>query len=212
MSERIVWSGGSVTGEWNRPPGRPAAMLVLGHGAGGSYADAVCSAVAAGITDAGVATLRFNFPYREAGRRTPDKAERTAPFYAEIAETARIQGVPLIIGGKSYGGRVASLAAAEALSCDGIVFLGYPLHPPGKPDRVRDAHLTDIKAPMLFLQGTRDAFATPELIRGTVARLSHARLVQIEGGDHSFKTPGRPAAEVMDELARHVRAFIEALR
>jgi predicted alpha/beta-hydrolase family hydrolase len=100
--------------------------------------------------------------------------------------------------------------AAGGFDAAGLVFLGYPLHPPGKPERIRDAHLSAIKVPMLFLQGTRDSFATPELLHQTVESLPSATLVEIEGGDHSFKVRGRPAAEVTAELVERTLTFINA--
>ena len=106
------------------------------------------------------------------------------------------------------GGRIASHVVADGFPAVGLVFLGYPLHPPGKPERIRDAHLRTINVPILFLQGTRDPFATPDLLHETVEKLPTARLVEIADGDHSFKVRGRPAADVTAELVEAIDAFL----
>jgi predicted alpha/beta-hydrolase family hydrolase len=158
----------------------------------------------------GVAVLRFNFPYMEAGRRAPDPQPRLEACYRAIAETVASEFDRPFVGGKSMGGRIASHIVADGFSASGLVFLGYPLHPPGKPERIRDAHLGRISAPMLFLQGTRDPFATPDLLHQTVSGLQAARLVEIEGGDHSFKVKGRAAADVTAELIDTIDSFLSA--
>src|SRR3954466_13118779 len=138
--------------------------------------------------------LRFNFPYREAGRKFPDRppAAISAWRAAMEAAAARSGGEPIWAAGKSFGGRMASMAVADGMPAAGLVYLGYPLHPPGKPEKLRDEHLYRIDVPMLFLQGTRDPFAKPELFVGVLKKLgSKAERVPIEGGDHSFRVPGK---------------------
>jgi predicted alpha/beta-hydrolase family hydrolase len=165
------------------------------------------------ISDEGVATLRFNFPYIERGRRSPDpeRVLREAWLGAFDAGGAGSAGKPVLVGGKSLGGRIASMCVADGMPAAGIVFLGYPLHPPGKPDRIRDEHLYRITVPMLFLHGTGDPFAAPELLSKVIAKLgARAEDVPIEGGDHSFNVRGRKrdAREVGAELAQVAAQFV----
>ena len=146
--------------------------------------------LARAIADEGVATLRCNFPYIEAGKRTPGRqpvALDTVRAAFEAATGRAAAGEPIWVGGKSYGGRMGSLAVAEGLPAAGLVFLGYPLHAPGKPDRLRDEHLYGIGVPMLFLQGTKDPFASAPALEPVLAKLSTATHVAVEGGGHSLE-------------------------
>ncbi len=164
--------------------------------------------MSAALGSRGVATLRYQFPYMEAGGRRPD-----APAVAEATVRAAVKraadlvpGLPLIAGGKSFGGRMTSSAAATSLpDVQGLAFLGFPLHPPGKPDTARGDHLDSVELPMLFLQGTRDQFAQLDLITSVCERLgSRAMLHLVDGADHSFGVPkrsGRTADSVLAELA-----------
>jgi predicted alpha/beta-hydrolase family hydrolase len=197
-----------VSVAWDAPQGKPRAVLVLGHGAGGDLNDPLLAAVAKGLADRGVAVARFNFPYREAGRRAPGSQAQSEACYRDIASTKRMRGTPLFCGGKSYGGRIASHIAAEGFEMDGLVFFSYPLHPPGKPERLRDAHLKQIRAPMLFVQGTSDPFARPDLLTSTIAALDRAKLARVEGGDHSLRIRGHKPAEVYPEVTEAVDVFI----
>jgi hypothetical protein len=169
-------------------------MAVLAHGAGAPLSSPFMAGIAQALPPLGVATLRFNFPYLEkGGRRAPDRPplllETWRAAFAVAVE--RAAGIPVFAGGKSMGGRIASMAVAEGMPAAGLVFLGYPLHPPGRPDKLRDEHLAAITVPMLWLQGSRDTFAQPDLLQAVVGRLGdRARLVLIEGGDHSFKVAG----------------------
>lgn len=166
--------------------------------------------VAEALADRGVATFRYQFPYMEAKRRSPDRPEvAQAAVRAAVAAAREAAGdVPLIAGGKSFGGRMTSQAAAETPlpGVRGIAFLGFPLHPPQRPGTSRAAHLDRVTLPMLFLQGTRDDLADLALMRDVTARLgSRAALHVVEGGDHSFKllnSAGRSNADVIDEVAR----------
>jgi predicted alpha/beta-hydrolase family hydrolase len=194
-------------------PADAFAVLVLGHGAGAGMRSPFMAGFAEAIGRLGVATLRFDFPYMQAGRRAPDRApvllEASRAAFAEGVE--RAGGRPVLAGGKSMGGRIASMAAAEGMAAAGLVFLGYPLHPPGRPDRIRDAHLDAVSVPMLFLQGTRDPFAWPDLLAGVIARLEpRAELLSVAGGDHSFRVAGGPrdGAVVAAGLAEPVAAFV----
>jgi predicted alpha/beta-hydrolase family hydrolase len=183
-------------------------VLVLGHGAGGDVSDPLLAAVAKGVAELGIAVARFNFPYRDAGRRSPGSQAESEHAYRDVASTSRKTGVPLFCGGKSYGGRIASHIAADGFELDGLVFLSYPLHAPGKPDRLRDEHLRRISLPMLFIQGTRDPFAQPDLLDKTIASLKTAQLMRIEGGDHSLRVRGRKPVDVYREVVGAINEFV----
>lgn len=196
---------------WIDPP-EADVVLVLAHGAGSGMRTPFLTGFAEAVGRLGVATLRFEFPYMRAGRRAPDRppvlVEAWREAFAGAASSAR--GRPVFAGGKSMGGRIASMAAAEGMPAAGLVFLGYPLHPPGRPEKMRDAHLDAVAAPMLFLQGSRDAFARPDLLAAVVARLgARAQYVEIPGGDHSFRVPGGPrdGAAIGASLAEPAAAF-----
>jgi uncharacterized protein len=198
------------------PSERAIAGLVLAHGAGAGQTSQFMVQAARGLASRGVTTATFDFPYMEAGRKVPDRA----PILEEAWRNAitemrtRIDDLPLFIGGKSMGGRIASQVASQgsAAPLHGLVFLGYPLHPPGKPEQRRDAHLPAIKEPMLFVQGTRDAFGTAAEIQALLPRLQRATLREINGGDHSFKVPGGKAAQepVFEDILHTVAGFIRA--
>jgi len=176
--------------------GSPVAGLVVAHGAGGGQNTGFMVRTAEGLAARGIAAATFDFPYMTAGKSVPDKAPVLEQAWRDAIERGRVEmpGVPLFIGGKSMGGRIASHVASQGCAgLAGLVFLGYPLHPPGKPDQRRDTHLPAIAEPMLFVQGSRDAFGTSEEIRSLLPRLQHATLHEIGGGDHSFKVSGRGA-------------------
>ena len=199
---------------------RAGITLILGHGAGANQLHPFMRLFGSGLADRGFDVVTFNFLYMEHGRGAPDQKAKLESCYGAIIDAARghkmLKTNRLVIGGKSMGGRIASQVAAadSGLSLAGLVFLGYPLHPPGKPEQLRDAHLKNISAPMLFVQGDRDAFGTPAELRAAIRKSSlSATLYVIEGGDHSFKVPksvGVPQAEVyekaMDEVARWIKA------
>ncbi len=203
---------GEVSAAYARPTD-PAATLVVAHGAGGGMDHPFLTGFSRAINDLGVATMRFNFPYMEAGRRSPDPAPVAIAAWRAAFEvaSARSSGEPVWVSGKSYGGRIASMAVAEGVPAAGLVFLGYPLHAPGKPERTRDEHLHGIQVPMLFLQGTADPFARPELLSKVLKKLGKiATYHPIEGGDHSFKVRGVKAdpREVGASLAPIAAEFI----
>jgi predicted alpha/beta-hydrolase family hydrolase len=203
---------GTVSTLWVAPAD-PVATLVLGHGAGAGMDHPFMAGFSRASSDEGVATLRFNFPYIERGRRSPDpeRVLRETWLAAFDAGVAGSGGRAVLAGGKSLGGRIASMCVADGMPAAGIVFLGYPLHPPGKPERIRDEHLYRIEVPMLFLHGTGDPFATTELLGKVIAKLgARAEDVPIEGGDHSFNVRGRKrdAREVGAELAGVAAPFV----
>jgi hypothetical protein len=212
--ERIRFDAGKgeVSAAFARPA-RSLATLVIAHGAGAGLDHPFLVGFARAMNDEGVATMRFNFPYMEAGRRSPDAAPAAVGAWRAAFDVAvkRSGKRPVFVSGKSYGGRIASMAVAEGVPAAGIVFLGYPLHPPGRPERIRDEHLYAIQVPMLFVQGTGDAFADPTLLAGVVKKLGRkATLHPVEGGDHSFNVRGakRDARTVGASLAPVVEAFI----
>jgi len=212
-SIRIVVEDGTVSGAFARPSDA-FATLVVAPGAGSSFDHPFLVGFSEALNAAGVATLRFNFPYREAGRRLPDRAPRAINTWlaAMDAAAARSPGQPVWAAGKSFGGRMASMAVAAGMPAAGLVFLGYPLHPPGKPDKPRDEHLYGIDLPMLFVQGTRDPFAAPDVLTPVVERIGTGTLRWIDEGNHSFEVRGakRPPAEVGGGLAEIVAGFMRA--
>jgi predicted alpha/beta-hydrolase family hydrolase len=171
----------------------PAALFILAHGAGAGQHSSFVTSFARGMAERGVTTATFDFPYMAERRKVPDRAPVLEAAWRTAIDEARsgLPDLPLFIGGKSMGGRIAShVAAQHQPGVAGLVFLGYPLHPPGKPQQRRDTHLPEIREPMLFVQGTRDAFGTADEIRELVSRLGHAELHEVPGGDHSFKVSG----------------------
>jgi len=193
------------------------ACLVLAHGAGAGMTHTFLAAVATGLAARGIATLRFQFPYMERGSRRPDSpAVAHAAIRAAVAAAARRRPkLPLFAGGKSFGGRMTSQAQAVTPLRDvrGVVFLGFPLHPAGKPGRERAAHLSTVEVPMLFLQGTRDELAELKLLKPVVRKLgARATLTMFTDADHSFHVPARSGRtdgevreEMLDALARWMR-------
>ena len=200
-------------------PEHARACYVLAHGAGVGMQHSFMTAVAKGLAERGIATLRFQFPYMEEGRKMPDSAKRAqAAVRAAVGEAARmLPGVPLIAGGKSYGARMTSQAQAEAplAKVRGLTFLGFPLHAPGQRSNERAEHLSAVKVPMLFLQGTRDDFAHLDYLKPLVKRLgARATLKLFDDGDHSFHVPartGRKDADVMTELLDTLAAWIDGV-
>ena len=189
-------------------------MLVLGHGAGSPASSPLLRGFCEAVAEHGIATHRFDFPYMQAGRRAPDRATVLIAAYREAFDQALalVGSLPVLAGGRSMGGRIASMAAAEGMPAAGLVFLAYPLHPPGRPDRIRDEHLYGLNIPMLFIQGTRDAFASADLLQAVLARLGdRARYAPVEGADHGFRRAGGPrdAAAVGASLAPAAVVFVD---
>jgi predicted alpha/beta-hydrolase family hydrolase len=199
---------------------RAGLTALLGHGAGANQLSGFMRMFANGLAARGLDVMTFNFIYMEQGRSVPDQKPKLESCFraviAALAKHRKLKSNRLVVGGKSMGGRIASQVVAArkeeplALDVSGLVFLGYPLHPPGNPARLRVEHLAQIKRPMLFVQGTRDALGTPEEIQPFVKDLRPAaKIYAIEGGDHSFKAPkklGLPQEQIyeaaMDEIAR----------
>jgi predicted alpha/beta-hydrolase family hydrolase len=213
-----IKNGGSVSALLLRPD-NARACFVFAHGAGAGMIHPFMETVAAGLCERGFATLRYQFPYMEKGSKRPDApVVAHAAVRAAVAEAVRrCAGLPLIAGGKSFGGRMTSQAQAIAPlpGVRGLAFLGFPLHPPGKPSTTRAAHLSDIKIPMLFLQGTRDDFAEMTLLEPVVKGLGGlASLHVVKEGDHSLHVParsGRNDREVMNDVLDALSAWIDGL-
>jgi uncharacterized protein len=200
---------------------RPAdarALLVLAHGAGAGMRHPFMGALAGELGARRIATLRYEFPYMAEGRRRPDPPRTAvATVRAAVAAAAdEAPGLPLFAGGKSFGGRMTTLAAAEGgLDVLGLVLVGFPLHPAGRPGTERARHLADVRLPMLFLQGTRDRLAEPALLEPVLSGLGERATVHVEeGADHGFhvlKRSGRTDAQVVASLAAAVAGWITTL-
>ena len=213
-SERLTVSvdGSNTVSALFLRPADAHTCYVLAHGAGAGMEHASMTSVAADLSALGVATLRFQFPYMEKGSKRPDPPPLChATVRAAVAAAARLApSLPLIAGGRSFGGRMTS--QAQAISplpgVRGLAFLGFPLHPAGKPSDERAKHLADVRIPMLFVQGTRDELATLELLEPVVAKLgARAQLQLLQDADHSFHVPartGRKDPEVRQEALRSV--------
>jgi predicted alpha/beta-hydrolase family hydrolase len=207
---------GRVSGLLCAPPGAHAAY-VLAHGAGAGMTHPFFGAVAEGLAERGIATMRYQFPSMERGSKRPDAprvAQATVRAAVERAAQA-LPGVPLVAGGKSFGGRMTSQAQAKAPlpSVKGLAFLGFPLHPPGQPSDERARHLVDVRLPMLFLQGTRDDLAELALLRAVIERLgARATLEVFDDADHSFHVrakSGRNDAQVLNALLDALAHWID---
>ena len=198
---------------------RAGVTMILAHGAGANQLSGFMRLFATGLAERGIDVVTFNFLYTEQGRKIPDPAPRLEGCYRAVIDAARkhkkLKGNRLVIGGKSMGGRIASqVAAQDGDNIAGLVFLGYPLHPPGRPEKMRSEHLPAIKAPMLFMQGSRDAFGTKEEIAAIIKKLKlPADLFAIEGGDHSFKVPrktGMPQEDVYHRAMDQIVTWLNA--
>jgi predicted alpha/beta-hydrolase family hydrolase len=207
--------GRTVSGLLLMPP-QPLACLALAHGAGAGMTHPFLSAFAAGLAGRRIATLRYQFPYMERGSKRPDppKVAQATVRTALVLARRLAPRIPLFAGGKSFGGRMTSQAQAESPlpGVTGLVFLGFPLHPPGRPSDERGRHLLDVQVPMLFLQGTRDDFASLNLLRPLIERLgARATLEAVADADHSFRVPartGRSHEEVFSGMLETMAAWM----
>lgn len=211
---RMASTSDAPTMVWDDAPGAARAVLVLGHGAGGDHRATLLAELARRLPRRGIAVVRFDFPYRAAGKKLPDPMPRLEAAYEAVVDAVRgrAPGVPLFLGGKSMGGRVASHLAARRIATDGLVLLGYPLHPAGKKEKLRDAHLPEVPVPMLFVQGTRDDLCDLDLLAPVLARCGdRARLHVVADGDHSLevrKASGRTSRDAVDEVEAVVADFV----
>lgn len=193
------------------------AVFVCAHGAGGNMIDGGMQKTAKALVECGVNLVRFNFLYKEKKSGRPDPMPKLQECYSAVVDKVRSELNPkrLIIGGRSMGGRAASMMAADGFSCDGLLLYAYPLHPPGQPTKLRDAHLPSIKVPVLCFNGTRDPLCTPSLMEKALETVTTGWTMHwIEGADHSFhvlKSSGRNDGEVLSEIADSSRDWIRSL-
>ena len=194
------------------------ALFICAHGAGGSMSDRATHAAASEMRRRGLGVVRFNFLYKERGSGGPDPMPKLMETFTAVVDHARRElgpRRPLIIGGRSMGGRAASMLAAEGFDADGLLLLAYPLHPPGKPNQLRDAHLPRITMPVLCFNGTRDVFCTPALMERVLTTVTTRwEMHWLEGADHSFhvlKSSGRNDAAVLDEVGGVTEAWLRSL-
>lgn len=213
---QVAVGGEQATVAWDPPTGDDRQVtFVCAHGAGGQMNDRSILAVTRSLRDRGVGTVRFNFLYRERGSGRPDPMPKVIACYDAVVASVRRELAPraLLFGGRSMGGRAASMLAAGGGACDGLLLLAYPLHPPGHPEKLRVEHLPRINAPVLCVNGTRDPFCDPALMTQTLADLGPRwRMLWLEGADHSFhvlKSSGRTDQQVLDEVADVSRTWID---
>ena len=216
MTAWRVAVGGDETSAVFEPAtsGEQGIVLVCAHGAGGNMNDRGILQTANTLRARGLGVVRFNFLYKEKKSGRPDPMPRLKECITAVVSRVRDEIKPqtLIIGGRSMGGRAASMLAADGFACDGLLLLAYPLHPPGKPDRLRDAHLPAIKVPVICFNGTRDPFCTPELMEAVLKRVkTEWEMHWVEGADHSFhvlKSSGKTDAQVLDEIGNAVQEWV----
>ena len=203
-----------------------ATTMILAHGAGAPQTHPFMTAFARRLSRRGIHVVTFNFLYMERRRRVPDPKARLEACYRTVMAAARALGEDgksrrMVVGGKSMGGRIATQVAAAndtdagPVGVDGLVLLGYPLHPPGRPDKPRTAHLPSVTAPMLFVQGERDVFGTPDELRPVLATCVDAELVVVDGGDHSLRARGKnapTAAETCEMAVERIVGWLERHR
>jgi len=200
---------------------RAAVTVLLGHGAGANQTSGFMRMFANGLSARGLDVMTFNFIYMEQGRSVPDQKPKLEACFSAVIKTAfehkKLKSNQLVVGGKSMGGRIASqvIAADESSEVAGLVFLGYPLHPPGQSTKLRVEHLVHVRKPMLFVQGTRDALGTPEEVQPHIKDLRPAsEIYVIEGGDHSFKAPkkfGVPQERIYEAAMEKIDSWVRAL-
>jgi uncharacterized protein len=190
-------------------------VFVFAHGAGGNMHDRAVVAMSQALREHGVGVVRFDFFYRARRSARPDAMPKLIACVEVVAQKVRDEIEPrrLILGGRSMGGRAASMFVAAGGVCDGLLLLAYPLHPPGQPQKLRDAHLPDIRVPVLCINGTRDTFCERPLMEGVLARLhKNWRMRWLESADHGFHVPkstGRTDREVVDEAANEVSVWLK---
>jgi len=215
---RVRVGDDEVTARYEPPSGgEQRAVFVCGHGAGGNMSDRGMRGAAAALRSAGIGVVRFNFLYSEKRLGRPDPMPRLRECTAAVVQRARSELAPqsLIIGGRSMGGRAASMMAADGFACDGLILLAYPLHPAGRPEMLRDAHLPAITVPVLCVNGTRDTLCRRDLMEGVLPRVKAPWMMHwIEGADHGFhvlKSSGRTDEQVLQDVGAVARDWLDRL-
>lgn len=222
MSDTSIWRipvGDDSTGAAYDPSesGDGGVVFVCAHGAGGNMGDKAVVSVTKTLRSIGLGTVRFNFLYRERKSGRPDAMPKLEQCFDAVVARVRDELGPgkLIIGGRSMGGRAASMMASTGYDCDGLLLMAYPLHPPGQPEKLRDAHLPSIRVPVLCFNGTRDPFCTPALMDAALENVNTRwDMHWLEGADHSLHVPkssGRTDAAVLDEVAASTKAWVQRL-
>lgn len=221
MARRAVikWDGGSATGRWRRPRRPQGAAALLAHGAGAGQDHPATALLADGLAALGHPTLTFNYPFMEArerdgGRRPPDRPEKLLECHRAAAAWLRERFHPIVLAGRSLGGRMSTLLAAEGEPCAGAAAFSYPLHPAGRPEKLRVEHLPRAAVPLLFITGDRDPLALPHLVDRWLRPLPQATVEIIPGADHSLavrQRDARTAEQVLEEAAARASRWIKAL-
>jgi predicted alpha/beta-hydrolase family hydrolase len=197
------------------PAGRsPALLFAYAPGAGSNVHDSFGAFLCRALAGEGIEAVRFQFPYMETRRRSPDRTSVLEATWRAAIERVRRPTARLVVGGRSMGGRIASHVVAQGVPVDALAFFAYPLHAPAKPDQWRDAHLAEIVVPTLFCSGTRDAFASPEELKQVASRMPHATVHTLDGADHGFspsKASGRTRQEVWEEAHTVFRDWLGAI-
>jgi uncharacterized protein len=210
MSRRINinWGDNQVSGvlEGKGPNG-----ILLAHGAGTDQDHPNMVSIRSGLAEAGHTVLSFNYPYSERGSKRPDRTERLVECHRAAADSIRSAVDFLFLAGRSMGGRMGTYLAAEGYSCDGLILYAYPLHPAGKPESLRVAHLSDIAQPMLFFQGTRDPLSRTELFNRYVVPLPNVTVEVLEGANHGFTGGGWTAETLIAKLVEGTTRFVTAI-
>lgn len=215
---RVLFDGESTSAIYEPATVTERAIFICAHGAGGNMNDRATEATAKAMREVGLGVVRFNFLYKERGRGGPDPMPKLMACYIAVAEHAQRELQPdrLIIGGRSMGGRTASMLAAEKFDADGLLLLAYPLHPPGQHEKLRVDHLPSITMPVLCFNGTRDAFCEPALMKNALKSVKTSWTMHwIGDADHGFKVPkrtGRTEADVMKEIAEVTADWLATLK
>ena len=204
----IAWEGGEVSG---RLAGEGPTGVLLAHGAGVDQDHTFMVGLRDGLADTGQTVLTFNYPYTERGSRSPDRAPKLVACHRGAADYLRPRVDRLFLAGRSMGGRIATHLVAEGDPAAGVILYAYPLHPAGKPEKLRVAHFPDVDVPLLFFQGTKDALSRMELFDRHIRSLPNATVEILEGANHSFRGTGRTPESILDLLVERSVAWIDEL-
>jgi predicted alpha/beta-hydrolase family hydrolase len=214
VSSVSIGEGRTVTAIHHEAGSNAAWMFIYAPGAGANINDPFGVYACEELAASGVACIRFQFPYQEAGKRSPDRPELLEATWRAVIEAFRPASGRLVVGGRSMGGRIASQVVAQGVAVEALALFAYPLHPPGRPEQLRDAHLPAITAPVLFCSGTSDAFASPQELELAARKLPHATLHLMDAADHGFNAPkssGRTRQDIRQEAVETLQDWLQAL-